>query len=257
MVNFIYFLLYSFVFIFGACIGSFLNVVIYRLPKRISVAEGRSFCPNCKNQIKNYDLIPILSYIFLRGKCRNCKDKISPRYPLIEAFVGVIAVLIFIQYYFTAKALLAFAFCAVLFTTALIDHDALYIPNSLIFAVIPLSILSVFVFKDISTVERIIGFFAVSIPMFIMIVIIPGSFGGGDIKLMAVSGYFLGWKIILLATFIAILIEGVYVIIKMALKKLKKEEHIAFGPALCTGMFISLLYGEKIFEVYLKLIKFE
>ena len=169
--------------------------------------------------------------------------------------MGLIAVFIFINFNFTAKALLAFAFCAVLVSIALIDFDTMRIPNSLIFALIPLSILSLFVFKDISIGESIIGFFAVSIPMFLMIVIIPGIFGGGDIKLMAVCGLFLGWKLILLAAFFGIIIEGVYVIVKSLLKKLKKNDHIAFAPALCIGIYISLLYGTQMIEFKIKKIK--
>ena len=99
-------LLYSYIFVFGACIGSFMNVVIYRVPRGLSVASGRSICPNCNNKIKAIDLIPIFSYIILRGKCRHCKKKIIPRYLFVEALVGLIAVLIFRNYYSIEKSLL-------------------------------------------------------------------------------------------------------------------------------------------------------
>ena len=256
MVDFILFLLYTFIFVLGCCIGSFLNVIVYRVPNKISIADGRSFCPNCKEKIKSYDLIPILSYFFLGRKCRSCKQKISFRYPLIEAFVGAIAVLVFLNYYFNAKALLAFAFCAILVTIALIDFDTMEIPNSLIIAIIPIAILSYFIFPEINIFSRLIGFVAVSVPLYILTLAIPDCFGGGDIKLLAVCGFILGWKLILLATFLGIVIEGVYVITKMLLKKLKKGDHIAFGPALCLGIFISLLYGEQIIKFYLSTFNF-
>lgn len=255
MLYLVYFILYFFIFIFGSCIGSFLNVVIYRVPNKISIAKGRSFCPNCKTQIKSYDLIPIISFFILKRKCRSCKQEISFRYPLIEAFAGIIAVLIFINFYFTAKAILAFAFCAVLISISLIDFDTKKIPNSLIIALIPLSVLAFFVFKDISVAERIIGVFAVSLPMLLVKVFVPKSIGAGEIKLMAVCGMFLGWKLILLSTFFGIIIEGIYVIIKMLLKKLNKSDTISFAPALCIGIFISLMYGNKIIDFCLNILK--
>ncbi len=250
MIYFIYFLLYAFVFLLGICIGSFLNVIVYRIPKKISIAKGRSFCPDCNTKIKDYDLIPILSFLFLKGKCRNCKKEISLRYPFVEMLTGVLAVLIFINFDFTAKAFLAFAFCAILVAITLIDYDTMEIPNSLIIAIIPLAIISYFLFPEISLLDRAIGFVCVSVPMLLLTMLIPDCFGGGDIKLLAVSGLILGWKYILLATFIGILIEGAYVIIKMLLKKLKKGDHIAFGPALCAGIYLSLLYGDKILKWY-------
>lgn len=256
MLNFVYFLLYFFVFIFGSCIGSFLNVVVYRVPNEISVAKGRSFCPNCNTPIKSYDLIPIISFFILGRKCRSCKQPISFRYPLIETLTGVLAVIVFLRYYFSYQALLVFALTAVILTIALIDHDTMEIPNSLIIAIIPLAVLSAFLFKDVSIVERIIGFFAVSLPMYIMIVIIPDCFGGGDIKLLAVCGLFLGWKCIVLATFLGIVSAGLYAVGRMALKKLKKGDHIPFGPALCLGIFISQLFGEKMISAYLSLFEF-
>jgi len=255
MLYLIYFILYFMVFIFGSCIGSFLNVVIYRVPNDISIAKGRSFCPKCNEKIKDYDLIPILSYFILKRKCRSCGQKISLRYPLVEAFVGVIAIVIFMQYDFTAKAILAFAFCAILVTIALIDHDTMEIPLVLILAIIPLSILAFFVFKEVTFWERIIGIFAVTLPMFILTRIIPNAFGDGDIMIWAVCGLFLGWKLILFATFLAILLEGGYVTYKMLSKKLKKDDHIPFGPALCAGIFVSLLYGEDIIRLYLNFFK--
>lgn len=128
MVILIYFLLYLFVFIFGICIGSFLNVVIYRMPKGIMMSSERSYCPVCGEKIKNYDLIPVLSFILLKGKCRACRNKISIRYPLVELLVGFIAVLMFYKYYFTLKALIAFAFCSLLVCVSLILMDNEKVP---------------------------------------------------------------------------------------------------------------------------------
>ena len=250
MLYLMYFLLYLFIFILGICIGSFINVIVYRLPNNISF-KGRSFCPNCKKQIKTYDLIPLLSFFILKRKCRHCKSPISFRYPLIELFVGILAVIIFIHYYFTAKALLVFGLCAVLVAIALIDYDKMIIPDILVFLIIPLSVISFSVFGEISVVSRVSGVFFASAPLLIFIFFKKEAFGVGDIKLIAASGLFLGFKLNLLAFFMAAIFAGIYILIKSLLKKLTKEDHIPFGPFLCTGIMLSLMYGQKPIELYL------
>lgn len=250
MLYLMYFLLYLFIFVLGICIGSFINVIVYRIPNSISM-KGRSFCPNCKNQIKTYDLIPLLSFFLLKRKCRSCKSSISFRYPFVELLVGILAVIIFIHYYFTAKALLAFALCSVLVAIALIDYDKMLIPDILVFLIIPLSVISFFVFGEISVVSRILGVFCVSAPLFIFTIFKKDAFGLGDIKLMAASGLFLGLKLNLIAFFMAIIFAGIYILIKSLLKKLKKDDHIPFGPFLCTGIMLTLMYGQRLIELYL------
>lgn len=254
MVNLYIFILYLFSFVFGICICSFLNVVIYRVPNEISVAKGRSFCPSCKAQIKFYDNIPLLSWAILRGKCRNCKCQISVRYPIVEFLGGIVAVLCSYCYgLFTVKTLIAFMASAILISIAYIDHDTMTIPNGLNIALIFPAVISVFVFNEIGIFERVIGLICVSLLLLIMTLVISGAFGGGDIKLMAVAGFMLGYKNILLAFMIGIIITGIYAIIKVVLKKLTKKDHIAFGPGLCFGIFISMLYGKEILDWYLNL----
>ena len=117
----IYSVMYAFVFLYGIVIGSFLNVVIYRVPLGISVAKGRSYCPNCDTKLKNYDLVPIFSYLFLRGKCRKCGSKISLRYPLIELVTGLLALFIFYIEGFSLQAGLIFGVTAIMLAIAMID----------------------------------------------------------------------------------------------------------------------------------------
>lgn len=248
------FILYLFSFIFGICIGSFLNVVIYRVPKEISVAKGRSFCPFCKEQIKFYDNIPLFSWMFLRGKCRKCKSPISIRYPIVELLGGITAVLCSYRFgLFTLKTLVAFCATAILISVAYIDHDTMTIPNGLNIALIFPSIAAIFVFKEVDILERVIGFFCVSLLLLIITLLINGAFGGGDIKLMAVAGFMLGYKNILVAFMIGIIITGFYAIIKVVLKKVSKKDHMAFGPGLCIGIFTAMLYGNQILDWYLNL----
>lgn len=253
MITLAYFIIYLIIFIYGASIGSFLNVLIYRIPLGISISKGRSYCPNCKTKIKNYDLIPILSYIILKGKCRNCGNRISLRYPMVELFTGIIALLSFCKLGLTFEAMTIFLIASILITIALIDIDTMTIPDRLTVSIIPLAIILSFFQNDVTIFERIIGFFIISLPMIALNKFIEDSFGGGDIKLIAVCGLMLGWKNILLASFIAILISGIYASYLLISKKSKKGTHIAFGPYLCIGIYTSLLYGDELISWYLSL----
>lgn len=253
MVIFINTILFFIVFVYGICIGSFLNVIIYRLPNDISIAKGRSYCPKCSEKIKNYDLIPIISYIILKGKCRNCKTSISIRYPIVELVTGIVAVITFIAKGFSLESVIIFAIASILIAIAMIDFDTMTIPDELVVAIIPLAIGIAFLQKDISILSRIIAFFEISIPMIILNYFVQDSFGGGDIKLISICGIILGWKCTLLAMFVAILIGGFYAVYLLLSGKSKKGAHIAFGPYICIGVYISMLYGNEIIKMYLNL----
>ena len=245
-----FFIIYTFIFVFGICIGSFLNVAVYRLPNHISIAYGRSFCPKCHKQIPNRDLIPIFRYLHLKGLCRNCQAPISPRYPLVEAFTGLLAVGLFWYYGFNLTALVIFSVACILTIIALIDIDTMTIPNNLLIALSIPAVLIYWFFPEISLLARIIGFFAVSLPMFLLNFIKADAMGGGDIKLMAVSGFMLGWQNILLAMFIALLASGLAIVYLLAAKQKTTQSHIAFGPYLCLGIITALVYGKPIIELY-------
>lgn len=251
MIFLINLILFCIVFVYGLCIGSFINVVIYRVPKGIPIAKGRSYCPKCNKKIKNYDLIPILSYILLKGKCRNCKETISMRYPLIELFTGIIAIITFIIKGFSLEAVIIFIVAAILIAIAIIDFDTMTIPDELIITIIPLALLIVYLQNGISINSRIIAFFEISIPMLMLNYFVQDSFGGGDIKLISVCGIILGWENTLLAMFIAILIGGFYAIYLLVSRKSKKGSYIAFGPYICIGVYIAMIYGNEIINIYL------
>lgn len=253
MLYFIYFLLYFFLFLFGSCIGSFLNVMIYRIPREIPFWKGRSFCTTCGKTIKPYDLIPVISYLFLRGRCRNCKMKISQRYPLVECITGLIALLIFWRFDLTILYPAYFAVSAILVAIAFIDYDTMTIPNGLLIAlIIPVGV-TVFLSKQPELIPRVIGLFAISLPMFLLTLIIPDCFGGGDIKLIAVCGFLLGWQNILLATFIALLLGGTHGVLLILKNKENRKKHFAFGQYISLGVFIAMLYGTTLINGYLEI----
>lgn len=240
-------------FLVGLCVGSFLNVLIYRLPKGLSPAKGRSFCPNCQHRLSAGDLVPLLSYLFLKGRCRYCKEKISPVYPLVELLGGVAALLCVLVFSFSLQALTAFAAVAILIPIAIIDFQTLEIPNGLILSLLLPAAAAPFVFSEPLIIDRIIGAFAISLPMFLMNFIIHDSFGGGDIKLMFVAGFLLGWKNALFAGFVALFFGGIYAITLLVKKRKTRKDHFAFGPFLCGGAAAALLFGSRIIELYLSL----
>lgn len=244
--------LYVYNFVIGSCVASFINVVIYRVPLGINIAKGRSFCPKCHKTLKPYDMIPVFSWFILGGKCRFCKEPISKRYPIIEFVGGVLGVLCFYHYGINGMTLISFSLSMVLLAITMIDLDTMTIPNSLVICCVVIAILSI-MFHNISMVDRAIGFFIISVPMYVMNLIIPDCFGGGDIKLIAVCGLLLGWVDLLVGMFIAVVIAGVYAGYLMITHKVDKKGHIAFGPYICFGVFVALLYGQNILNFYLGL----
>lgn len=249
--NWILILIYIYAFLFGTIIGSFLNVVIWRVPQGLSFIKGRSFCPECHHTLKPYDMIPVLSWIILKGKCRFCGNKISARYPLIELAGGLIGVWCFHHYGFVWDTVYSFIVIMTLLAITMIDFDTMTIPNGLIiFMIIPIIVLSM-LHPEIDMLHRFLGFFCISVPMFLMTLAIPDCFGGGDIKLIAVCGFLLGWKLTILAMFLAILMGGAYACFLLLDKRAKKGAHMAFGPYICFGVVLALFYGDKLINAYL------
>ena len=262
MGDFVYYILlgalYFLVFMLGASVFSFLNVAVYRFPLKMSFVKGRSFCPSCKKTLSASELVPIFSYIFLGGKCKGCGAKI-PIYDLLsEIFGGLLSVFCFIFYdvfllmtfQSFLRALLCFALFALLFAISVIDIKTLKIPDGFVLSVAVAAFFSIFAFPVISLLDRVIGAFAVSFPMLLLAYLIQNAFGGGDIKLMAAAGLFLGWKLCLLSFFVGGVASGIYAMAMIALKKKKKTDIFALAPFLSFGIAVALLFGENILSFY-------
>jgi len=246
-------LIYIFIAVAGAMFGSFLNVVISRLPvKGMFLSKARSMCPECGHVIRWYDLFPVLSWIFLLGKCRDCKGRISIRYAFIEVVSAALAVAAVWFFGFTYTALQIYAATMILLAIAAIDLNTSEIPNSLIIALIPCAAAAVWLQPEVTLLSRGIGFFSVALPLLLLTLFIPGAFGGGDIKLLAVAGFMLGWQLTLVAFFIALLLGGSYAIHLMLSGKRKRGEHMVFGPAICIGIAVSIYFGRIILDFYLQ-----
>ena len=239
------------IFILGCCIFSFLNVVIYRLPRKMDFITGRSMCLSCGHILGAFDMIPVLGWAILRGKCRYCGQKVSVRYPAVELLGGVLGVCCLHYYGMNPRAIVSFAFLCVLTAVSFVDLDTMEIPFSFVLAAGGVGILSCLFFPEISIFERGIGMICVSLPLYLLTIPVPGAFGGGDIRLTAACGIFLGWKLNLLALFLAVMGGGIYGMWLLATKRKGKKDHFAFGPFLCVGMAIAMFAGENILNWYL------
>lgn len=162
-----------------------------------------------------------------------------------------LAVWVFWHYGFQLISLPVFLTGTLFGAIAIVDFDTMTIPDGFVIALIPLAIAFMLLFPAIGLPERMLGFFCISAPMLLLAMLIPGSFGGGDIKLIAVCGFMLGWQYTLLAMFIALMMSGVIAAYLLLRKKVKRGAHIPFGPYLCAGCFLVLLYGDSILSWYL------
>ncbi|MCL2820904.1 MAG: prepilin peptidase [Oscillospiraceae bacterium] len=239
--------------VFGACIASFANVVALRIAKEESFIKGRSRCPSCGGTLRWFELLPVISWLIQKWSCRKCDATISPRYLIVEILGALALSFSFLRYGFSWSFLIAFGVMVILLLIGLIDFTIMEIPDILVLALLPLAIGAIFAQPGITLVSRAIGLLVISLPMFILAMIIKGSFGGGDIKFMAVIGLLLGWQNTLLAFFVAVVIAGTYALILIIQKKVKKGAQMAFGPYLCFGAMTAFIYGKEILTWYLGL----
>lgn len=237
------------IFLFGITIGSFLNVVILRLPLKENIVTTRSHCMSCGYQLRWYDLVPLFSYLVLGGKCRKCKTRISIQYPIIEALNGILYLLVFMKYGVSVDSLLYCLLFSALLALSVIDFRTYEIPVGINYFILGLGILRVV--TDLPNwKEYLIGFLAVSVFLYLIYLLSGGrAIGGGDVKLMAVCGLLLGWKLIILAFLLGCILGSVIHLLRM---KLSEEDHVlAMGPYLSMGVAICALYGNQFLDWYL------
>ncbi len=241
--------MYVFAFLFGIVIGSFLNVCIYRIPKHEGIVTERSHCMNCGYQLKWYDLVPLFSWLFLRGRCRKCKTKISKQYPIVEASNGLLYLLIFYVNGWNIVSILYCAMASALLALSVIDWRTYEIPFGMNLFLFLLGIIRL-VLDYQNWSDYIIGFAAVSVFLAILFYASKGrAIGGGDVKLMAACGLLLGWKLILLAFVIGCILGSVIHMIRM---KVSDAEHVlAMGPYLSAGILIAALFGNQFISMYM------
>jgi prepilin signal peptidase PulO-like enzyme (type II secretory pathway) len=238
-----------FVFLFGLCIGSFLNCAIYRLEEKKSM-QGRSFCPNCRHDLSWLDLFPVFSWIFLGGKCRYCHKKISIQYPLVEIFTAFLFLVIFLN----TPVSNAVYFCLILCFLIIIfifDLKHYIIPDMILFPAILISL--TYDLFDFSHILNYLLAAAVACGFFLIIFLISKGkwMGFGDVKLAILMGLLLGLPNVLAALFLAFFFGAIIGVILIATQKKGFRSEIPFGPFLIAGTFFAMLFGNQIVQWYL------
>lgn len=242
-------------FVFGLLIGSFLNVCIYRIPRHESIVFPGSHCTSCGASIKPYDLVPVVSYLILQGKCRSCKSPISPRYPIVELTT---AVLIVGQAWKRGLSIEFFMFAtltAILIVITMVDIDHHLIPDGF-----NLTVAAVGVLYLLGVRVHQVGFSALldgaissalGAGLFLLIsVISKGGMGGGDIKLVAALGLWFGWKELLLLLFIAFVVGAFLSVLLLLLRRKGRKDGIPFGPFLAFAAYLVSLFGTNLLQWY-------
>jgi leader peptidase (prepilin peptidase)/N-methyltransferase len=246
--------------IIGAIIGSFLNVCIVRLPKEESIVTPGSHCPHCNHPIPFYDNIPFISYLVLRGKCRYCKSSISPQYPLVEGITAVSSLLLFLKFGPSLNYLFYFSFVAALIVITVIDLYHQIIPDVISIPGIGVGLLGSLLVPYITFSNSLLGILLGGGSLFLVATLYQWFFkregmGGGDVKLLAMIGAFLGWKSVILTILLGSLVGSIVGMITMVIKGKDFKYAIPFGPFLSLGAVIALFYGEAVIHWYLNLSK--
>jgi len=250
-------LFYIWVFLFGVALGSFLNVLIYRIPRKINFGFNRSFCPACKEKIAFYDNIPILSYLILKGKCRKCKSKIPLRYPLIEFINGLVFLFLYWKFQMSVN-FWVFAFLSMLLIVIFfIDLDFQIIPDLITLPGMAIGLGVSFLPGGITILSSVIGLLVGGGVLYIIALLgdwlfKKESMGGGDIKMAAMLGAFLGWEKVVFIFFGSAAIGLVVSLFLMIFsKKLRDSRVIPFGPFIALAAFLAIVYGDKIIAFYI------
>jgi leader peptidase (prepilin peptidase) / N-methyltransferase len=239
------------IFIYGLVLGSFFNVVGLRIPLKDSIIAPRSTCPKCKHKLTPLELIPVLSYLIQKGKCRQCMARISPLYPIMEFLTGVLFVLVPLALGWNAEIWVGWTLVSLFIIITVSDIKYMLIPDKILLF-----------FAGIFLVERIfiplspwwdsllgatIGF----VVLLLISIVSKGGMGGGDIKLFALLGFVLGTKLVLMSLFISTLLGALIGIIGIMLGVFERKKPIPFGPFIAVGTLIAYFYGNIIFNTYL------
>ena len=241
-------LLFSSIFLFGIVIGSFLNVCIFRIPEKEDIVKTSSHCMSCGYHLKWYDMVPVFSFLALRGKCRKCGAKLSVQYPLIEAANGILYVCIVWTGGLSIESLLYCLLASALLVLSVIDFRTYEIPFGINLFILALGLVRAATdFSNILT--YLTGLFSVSIVLAVLYYATGGrAIGGGDVKLIAACGLLLGWKLIILAFLLGCVLGAVIHVIRM--KASGEGRVLAMGPYLSMGVLIAALWGEQMLDWY-------
>ncbi len=232
-------------------LGSFLNVVVARLPEKRSVVTPRSACPGCGHELSWWENIPLLSYALLRGKCNGCSAPISARYPLVELATGLLIAACFWRFGLTGEAVLYSYFCAVMVALSAIDFERHILPDRITLPSSAVMLGGNIVLMPDRTLEWVFAGLGASLFLFIALLVYPAGMGMGDVKLALLLGFALGWPVAIAMMFgmVSALVPSFYLLARHGMKARKMK--IAFGPFLCFGGIVGLFWGQQLLDAYL------
>ncbi|MFP4456706.1 MAG: prepilin peptidase [Clostridia bacterium] len=235
-------------FIIGLIFGSFFNVLIYRLPKEENFISNRSYCPNCKTQLKFYDLIPIISYISLKGKCRYCNESISIRYPLIELLTGGLFAAAYLKFGLSSYLFLVLFMISLLIVITFIDIDYMIIPHTLTISGIAVFTIWQLFFNQEPISSYLYGLFFGF--LFLAVFVFFNAMGGGDAMLAGMFGMFFGFYETFVLLMISFIIGGAFSIIILIFKRKSRKDKIPFGPFLTIAALLMIFFDSFFLSIY-------
>jgi leader peptidase (prepilin peptidase)/N-methyltransferase len=243
------------VFCAGACVGSFLNVCIYRLPEGRSVVRPGSACPHCRRFLRWWENIPLLSYVFLRARCRSCGARISPQYPLVELLSGFLALALWYRFGLGASFFIYAYFSASLLIISLIDLEHKIIPDCISLPGIVLGFLSSFFLPNLSWYDSLIGILVGGGALYVLawgyyLIARREGMGGGDIKLLAMIGAFMGWQALPLVVFLSAAVGSILGLAVMVVRREGRHMAIPYGPFLGGAALFTLFFGQHFISWY-------
>jgi len=236
------------VFIYGLIFGSFFNVVIYRLPMEKSLIRPRSSCGTCGHVLRPVELIPLISYIVQRGRCKHCHEKFSMRYPMVELLTGVLFLVVYMKIGWTVELMRGLFLVSLFIIISFIDLDHQIIPDGLNLILGLVGLVYLFLVQPFPVSHALYGFLVGG--GFLFIVALIGPMGGGDIKFMAAMGIWFGLGYTLMILLLSFIIGGLVSASLLLLRIVDRKTAIPFGPFLCIGSLIVLLFGNKLFIWY-------
>lgn len=246
-------------FIVGAILGSFFNVIIHRVPRGESIVRPPSACPACGTRIRVWDNVPVVSYVVLRGRCRHCSEPISPRYPLVELISAALPVLLYLQFGTTARFWVYWPLTCALLIVSFIDLDLRIIPDKVTLPGIVLGLVLAPLLGLTGFWSSLLGVLVGGGALYLIgvvgeLVLKKESMGGGDVKLAAALGAFMGWKMVLAALFLAFFLGAVVGVVVLARRAKNWDSSLPFGPFIALGAVLAVLWGESALLWYASLL---
>lgn len=243
------------VIVFGLIVGSFLNVCIFRIPHRLSIVWPNSFCPTCRASLRWYHNIPLLSFLFLRGRCSFCGQAISFRYPLVEILTGLLFSLVFMRFGLQWISPVYWVFASLLVVISFIDLDCRIIPDVLSLPGVAIGFLLSLFTPQLSWIASLLGILLgggllLMVSLVYKLLTKVDGMGGGDVKLLAMIGAFLGWKAVFPVIFISSMVGCLVGIPLMLIRGADSRFAIPFGPFLAVGAIVYLFWGRMLVQWY-------